>query len=50
MKTVCETNSTIPALLREMNLTKSLTVRLEDDYCSITIVNYKLITLVRFVA
>ena len=32
------------------NLMRSLTAWLEDDYCSITVVNHRLITVIRFVA
>jgi len=32
------------------NLTRPLTARLEDGYCSITVVNNQLITVIRFVA
>ena len=50
MKAVYKTNSTTLALLRETNLMRSLTARLEDSYCSITIVNHRLVTVIRFVA
>ena len=43
-------NSTTPALLRETNLMRSLTVRLEVSYCSITVSNHRLITVIRFVS
>ena len=39
-----------PALVTLKNLMRSLTVQLEDGYCSITIANYRLITVIRFVA
>ena len=50
MKAVCKTNSTISVLLHERNLMKHLTARLEDGYCSITVANHELITVIRFVA
>ena len=49
MKSVCKTNSTTPALLRKTNLTRPLTARLDDSYCSITVTDYGLITVIRFV-
>ena len=36
-------------LLRETNLVRSLAAQLEDGYCSITVVNHRLITVLRFV-
>ena len=45
-----KTNFTIPTLLRETNLMRLLTARLEDSYYSITVVNHGLITVIRFVA
>ena len=50
MKIVCKINSITHALLREMNLMRPLTTRLEDGYCNITVANHKLITVIRFVA
>ena len=50
MKAVYKTNSTTLALLRETNLMRSLTARLEDSYCSIIVANHELITVIRFVA
>ena len=38
-----------PALVTLKNLMRHLTARLEDGYCSITIANYRLITIIRFV-
>ena len=38
------------ALVTLNNLMRPLTARLEDDYCSITVVNHRLITVIRFVA
>ena len=48
MKAVWKINSTIPALIRETNLMRSLTARLEDDYCSINVANDELIGIIRF--
>ena len=39
-----------PALVILKNLMSTLTARLEDGYCSITIANHRLITVIRFVA
>ena len=39
-----------PALVTLKNLMRSLTAQLEDDYCSITVVNYQLIIVIRFIA
>ena len=39
-----------PALMTLNNLMRPLTARLEDGYCSITIANHQLITVIRFVA
>ena len=39
-----------PALVTLKNLMRPLTARLEDGYCSTTIANYRLITVIRFVA
>ena len=50
MKSVYKTNSTTLALLRKTNLMRPLTARLDDSYCSITVANYELITVIRFVA
>ena len=38
-----------PALVTLKNLMRHLTARLEGDYCSITVANYRLITIIRFV-
>ena len=50
MKSVCKINSTIPVLLRKTNLMRSLTARLNDSYCSITVADYELITVIKFIA
>ena len=50
MKSVCKTNFTTPALLRNTNLMRPLTARLDDSYCSIAVADYELITVIRFVA
>ena len=47
---VYKINFTTPALLHETNLMKPSAVLLEVGYCSITIVNPQLITIIRFVA
>ena len=39
-----------PALVTLKNLMRPLTARLGDGYCSITTANYRLITVIRFVA
>ena len=39
-----------PTLVTLKNLIRSLTARLEDDHCSITVANHQLITIIRFVA
>ena len=39
-----------PALVTLKNLMRPLTTRLEDGYCSITTANYRLITVIKFVA
>ena len=39
-----------PALVTLKNLTRSLTARLEDGYCSTIVENHRLITVIRFVA
>ena len=39
-----------PALVTLKNLMRSLTARLEDGYCSITVANHRLVTVIRFVA
>ena len=39
-----------PALVTLKNLMRHLTLRLEDGYCNITVANYQLITVIRFVA
>ena len=39
-----------PALVTLKNLMRSLTARLEDCYCNITVANYRLITIIIFVA
>ena len=39
-----------PALVILKNLMSPLTARLEDGYCSITVANYRLITVNKFVA
>ena len=41
MKVVYKTNSTTSAQLRETNLMRSLTARLENGYCSISIANHE---------
>jgi len=33
-----------------MNLMRPLTAELEDNYCNITVANYELISLIRFIA
>ena len=38
------------ALVTLNNLMTSLTVRLEDGYCSITVANHRLITVIKFIA
>jgi len=50
MKSICKINFTTSAPLHETNLMRSLTARLEDVYCSITVANYGLITVIGFVA
>ena len=40
----------IPALVTLKNLMRSLTARLENGYCSITVANPQLITVIRFVS
>ena len=50
MKPNYKTTSTTPRVNRETNLMRPLTVRLEDGYCSITVVNHQLITVIRFVS
>ena len=39
-----------PAIVTLKNLISPLTARLEDSYCSITVANHGLITVIRFVA
>ena len=39
-----------PALVTLKNLIRPLTARLDDDYCSITVANNRLIIVIRFVA
>ena len=48
-KLVYKINFRTPALVTLKNLMRHLTVQLDDDYCSITIANYRLITIIRFV-
>ena len=50
MKVVCKINSTTSTLLRDTNIMRFLTARLEDNYCSINVANHELITIIRFVA
>jgi hypothetical protein len=49
MKSVYKINSTTWELNRETNLMRLLTAKLENVYCSITVANYGLIRLVRFI-
>ena len=49
MKSNYKTTSTISRVNRETNLMRPLTARLDDGYCSITVVNHRLITIIRFV-
>ena len=48
-KSVYKSNSRTPALGLLTNLMIHLTARSVDDYCSITVVNHELITVIRFV-
>ena len=55
MKSNYKITSTTPRVNRETNLMRSLTARLEDGYCedgycSITVANYQLITVIRFIS
>ena len=50
MKSNYKTTSTIPCVNRETNLMRHLTVWLEKCYCSITVENHQLITVIRFIA
>ena len=47
---ICATLGTVAVLFREMNLIRFLTARSENSYCSITVANHGLITVIRFVA
>ena len=49
MKSNYQTTSTTPRVNRETNLMRSLTSRLEDGYCSITVANHQLNTIIRFI-
>ena len=48
--TVYKTNFRTPAPEILKNLMRLLTAWFEDGYCSITVANYRLITIVRFIA
>ena len=49
-KLVYKINFRTPALVTLKNLIRSLTARLENGYCSITVANHELIIIIRFVA
>ena len=50
MKSNYKTTSTILLVNRETNLMRSLTAWLKDGYCSITVANHQLITVIRFIS
>ena len=47
IKSVYKTNFRTPVLVTLKNLMRYLTAQLEDGYCSITVANYRLITVIR---
>ena len=50
MKSNYKTTSTTPRVNRETNLMRPLTAWLEDGYCSITVANHQLITVIIFIS